>query len=78
MHVASQTAGPVAEFCAEATRLLGAASEPLVLGGVVRPMLYTGNAMHNFAYAHRVLQQPGPVMPSHPAQASGRRRRTST
>jgi hypothetical protein len=64
VHVASQTAGPVAEFCAEATRLLGAAGTPLVLGGVVRPMLYTGNAMHNFAYAHRVLQQPGPVMPN--------------
>jgi hypothetical protein len=27
-------------------------------------MLYTGNAMHNFAYAHRVLQQPGTLMPN--------------
>jgi hypothetical protein len=64
VHVASPTAAPVAEFCAEATRLLGPALKPHVLGGVIRPMLYTGNAMHNFAYAHRVLQQPGPVMPN--------------
>lgn len=64
VHVASATAAPVAEFCAELTRLLGAAVSTTVLGGVVRPMTYTGNAMHNFAYAHRVLQQPGPAMPN--------------
>lgn len=64
VHVASATAPPVAEFCAELTRLLGPAVTPRILGGVVRPMIYTGNAMHNFAYAHRVLQQPGPVMPN--------------
>jgi hypothetical protein len=64
VHVASATAAPVAEFCAGVTRLLGPAITPLVLGGVGRPMSYTGNAMHNFAYAHRVLQQPGTVMPN--------------
>jgi hypothetical protein len=64
VHVASATAGPVAEFCAEARGLLGPTIKPYVLGGVVRPMRYTGNAMHNFAYAHRVLQQPGTVMPN--------------
>ena len=64
VHVASQTAAPVAEFCAETTRLLEPALKPLVIGGVVRPMSYTGNAMHNFAYAHRVIQQPGPAMPN--------------
>jgi hypothetical protein len=64
VHVASPGAAPVAEFCAELTRLLRPAITPLVLGGVVRPMSYTGNAMHNFAYAHRVVQQPGPVMPN--------------
>jgi hypothetical protein len=64
VHIASATAAPVAEFCLEMTRLLGPAITPLVLGGVVRPMSYTGNAMHNFAYAHRVLQQPGPLMPN--------------
>jgi hypothetical protein len=64
VHVAAPTAAPVAEFCAELERLAGPAASPRVLGGVVRPMSYTGNAMYNFAYAHRVLQQPGAVMPN--------------
>jgi hypothetical protein len=64
VHVASPTAAPVAEFCAEVTRILAPAIKPLVLGGVVRPLTYTGNAMHNFSYAHRVLQQSGTVMPN--------------
>ena len=63
IHVASATAGPVAEFCAELARLFGSATKPRVLGGVVRPKNYTGTAMHNFAYAHQVVQQPGTVMP---------------
>ena len=46
----------------ELTRLLGPGIKLRVLSGVVRPMNYTGTAMHNFAYAHRVLQQPGGVM----------------
>jgi hypothetical protein len=64
VHVASPTAAPGAEFCAELSRLVGPAAAPRVLGGVVRPMTYTGNAMHNFAYAHRVVQQSGAVMPN--------------
>ena len=64
IHVASPNAATVADFCAEVTRVLALATTPLVLGGVVRPMTYTGNAMHNFAYAHRVLQQPGTLMPN--------------
>jgi hypothetical protein len=64
VHVAAATAAPVAEFCAELMRLLGPAALPRVLGGVVRPMLYTGNAMFNFSYAHRVLQGPGSAMPN--------------
>jgi hypothetical protein len=64
VHVAAATAEPVAAFCSELARLLGSAIPPRVLAGVVRPTIYTGNAMHNFAYAHRVLQQPGGVMPN--------------
>jgi len=64
VHVASGTAEPAAAFCAELTRLLAPAIRPAVLGGVVRPPRYTGDAMHDFAYAHRVLQQPGTVMPN--------------
>jgi len=63
VHVASATAGPVADLCAELVRLAGPL-EPRVIGGIVRPMNYTGNAMHNFAYAQRVVQQPGTVMPN--------------
>jgi hypothetical protein len=63
VHVASATPAPVAELCAELTRLLAPAA-PRVLGGVVRPMTYTGNAMYNFAYAHRVVQQPGAAAPN--------------
>jgi hypothetical protein len=63
IHVASRTEGPVAEFCAEAARILGSSGKPLVLRGVVRPPRYTGAAMHEFAYAHQVLQKPGAEMP---------------
>ena len=64
IHVASPTAATVASFCAEIARAAGPAIKPVVLGGVVRPMIYTGNAMHNFAYGHRVVQQPGTIMPN--------------
>jgi hypothetical protein len=64
VHVASRTAAPVAEFCAEAARLLGPEVSAVVYGGVVRPPRYTGAAMHEFAYARQVLQQPGSAMPN--------------
>ena len=64
VHVAAPTASPVSDFCAEATRLLGALARLRVIGGVVRPRTYTGAAMSNFAYAHQVVQQPGRVMPN--------------
>jgi hypothetical protein len=63
VHVAAPTAGPVAALCSELTRLLALEPGPRALGGVVRPMTYTGAAMFNFAYAHRVLQQPARVAP---------------
>lgn len=64
VHVGALTAEPVAGFCAELARLLGPEVALSVLKGVLRPTLYTGNTLHNFAYAHRVLQQPGTVMPN--------------
>jgi hypothetical protein len=63
IHVAAPAAGPVDALCRELTELLAPAAPPRVLGGIVRPMTYTGNAMYNFAYAHRVLQQPARVAP---------------
>jgi len=59
VHISSEDAALVAELT---HRLAPHATR--VLGGVVRPTLYTGNAMHNFSYAHRVLQEPGSVMPN--------------
>jgi len=64
IHVASVSAESVTEFCTELTRLLAQTIKPRIIGGSLRPTNYTGNAMHNFAYAHRVLQQPGTVMPN--------------
>jgi hypothetical protein len=59
VHVAAATRAPVAEFCTELVRLLAPAAKPRLLTGVVRPLIYTGAAMNNFAYAQRVLPQPG-------------------
>jgi hypothetical protein len=64
VHVASGAAGPVAEFCAEATRLLAPAVKPHVLRGVVRPKDYTSPAMNQFAYAHQRVQERGASMPN--------------
>ena len=64
VHVASASAALVAEFSAEFTRLLDPAIRTRILDGVVRPMIYTGLGMFNFAYAHRALQQPARVMPN--------------
>jgi hypothetical protein len=63
VHVTSRKAQPISDFCGEAVRLLGPVGRVRVLRGVVRPKTYTGAAMNNFAYAHAVVQQPGPVMP---------------
>jgi hypothetical protein len=64
VHVASGVAGRVTDFCAELSRMVGAEVTQRILDGVVRPMTYTGTAMYNFAYAHRVLQQPARRMPN--------------
>ncbi len=64
VHVAAGTAAPVAEFRAELSRLLGTAASAHVLAGELRAPIYSGAAMWNFAYAHRILQQPAAVMPN--------------
>jgi hypothetical protein len=64
VHVASSKVAIVEEFCAEVSRLLGSAIRPYLLRGVVRPTVYTGNAMQEFAYANQLLQQPGMVAPN--------------
>jgi hypothetical protein len=64
VHVAAPGPRPVQALCDELARLVAPAPAPRILGGVVaRPMVYTGAAMFDFAYAHRVLQQPARVAP---------------
>ena len=64
VHVAAPTPEPVSEFCAELSRHLGAEVSLRVLAGGVRPKVYTGVNMYNFAYAHQVVQQPAGLMPN--------------
>ena len=51
VHVTSPRAEIVAEFRAEAPRLLAPAARARVLAGQVRPKNYTGAAMDRWAYA---------------------------
>jgi len=62
VHVAAPTLAPVEAFCDGLAAALGPAVTRL-LRGIVRPPTFTGTAMHNFAYAHRMLQEPGAAMP---------------
>lgn len=62
VHVAAAAPEPVAAFVGAARRCLGPAVLR-VLEGVVRPPRFTGDALHDFAYAHRVLPQAGHRMP---------------
>jgi hypothetical protein len=64
VHVAAPSAEPVSTFCTELRDMLDSGTELSVMGGVVRPMNYTSRVMHEFAYAHRVMQQPGTEMPN--------------
>jgi hypothetical protein len=64
VHVAAMAPEPVTEFRTELARLLGPAVTQRVLAGAFRPLSYTGQAMFNFSYAERVVQQPGDVMPN--------------
>ena len=63
VHVASDRAALVDEFCDAVRHLVDRTSITRVLQGVVRPPRYTGAAMHEFAYARQVTQQSGPVAP---------------
>jgi hypothetical protein len=64
VHVASKRLEAIAEFCAEASRLISPAVRVHVLQGVRRPPSYTGAAMTKWAYERQVVQQPGTAMPN--------------
>jgi hypothetical protein len=63
VHVASPHAATVEAFRTGLEHLLTGAARITTLAGVVRPARYTGAAMHQFAYAHQLPQQPGHAAP---------------
>ncbi len=63
VHVAAATPEPVADFLAGFASLLPGLS-PRILAGVMPMPVYSSAQMFNYAYAHRVLQQPAAVMPN--------------
>jgi hypothetical protein len=63
VHVAASTPELVAAFCSALHEQLGPGVSFAVRGGVVRPLYFTSRAMSQFAYANRVLQQPGDELP---------------
>jgi hypothetical protein len=63
VHVASDSAAIVDEFCSGLLQLVDRTAIAGILKGVVRPPRYTGAAMHEFAYARQVSQQPGDRAP---------------
>lgn len=63
LHMSSDAPELVLQF-RRALSYLAAPTQVSVLSGVVRPLRYTGDAMHNYGYAHRVIQQSGAVMPT--------------
>jgi hypothetical protein len=63
VHVASGRPEPLAELGAALSGLLPPAVSLRVIRGAVLPTTYTGNAMHDLAYARQVTQRPGGTMP---------------
>jgi hypothetical protein len=64
VHVASGREAVVTGVCRELATALGDAARLRILRGIVTPTSYTGNAMHEFAYARQLAQRPGGEMPN--------------
>jgi hypothetical protein len=63
VHAAAASEATASAFMTGLADVLRDAASIRFLRGVVRPTQYTGNAMHEFAYARQVVQQPGERMP---------------
>jgi hypothetical protein len=62
VHVSAAKPEPVVELCQSLAQLL---PYPLrVIDGAVLPTRYTSHLMHDYAYAHRVLQRPAAEAPN--------------
>jgi hypothetical protein len=64
VHVAAADERLVGEYERQLNHSLDNGVSVRVLTGQWLPLEFTGRAMHNFSYAHRVLQQPGDVAPN--------------
>ena len=63
VHVSAVKPEAVAEMCRSLTKLVGH-NQLRIISGAVLPLNYTSNRMHDFAYAHRVLQRPAADAPN--------------
>jgi hypothetical protein len=63
VHVSAAKPEPVSALRLSLTELI-ASRRLRIIGGAVLPLNYTGNRMHDFAYAHRVLQRPAAEAPN--------------
>lgn len=64
VHVASVSASTVERFCTELSRLLPERVTARVLAGARLTPSFTGQAMHEFAYANQATQLPAAEMPN--------------
>ena len=64
VHVAASDEELVRRYESSLRGSLTSGTSVRTLTGQWLPMEFTGRAMHNFSYAHRVLQQPGDVAPN--------------
>jgi hypothetical protein len=63
VHVSAAAPEPVSALRQSLSELIGP-RRLRIIGGAVLPLNYTGNRMHDFAYAHRVLQRPAAEAPN--------------
>ena len=64
VHLAADEGDAVSDFSTQLARLLAPLARVEILRGTVQPMRYTGNAMHEFAYARQRTQESGESMPN--------------
>lgn len=64
VHIGSDCFSIIEEFFGELGRVVGLNVETTMLHGVAKSRTYTSNSIHDFAFAHQVLQQPGRIMPN--------------
>lgn len=64
VHIGSDCFSIIEEFFGELGRVVGLNVIPTIVHGVAKSRMYTSNLIHDFSFAHQVLQQPGTIMPN--------------